>query len=133
MPPTSTPFSVPVSRQREAALQGLGQRANAGAQPQPAQPGGAPAPPALTPAAMLGDLTQVIVQDINTRGPQVAIPEFVEAFQQFIEFFQQLLAQAGGGAQAAPPGQVPPQAGPVGPPAPAAPLPPQGPAGPPLA
>jgi hypothetical protein len=61
---------------------------------------------------MLADLQQALIQDVNARGPQAAA-EFAQAFQTFVEFMQQLIAQSqgapvGAGQQAAAP---PPQAG----------------------
>ncbi len=109
----ASPFSVapsaPVDPERAAALQGIRQRSGGAAPPAQAQAPAGP-PPGSTVPTMFADLAQAIIQDVNARGFS---PEIIQAFQQFIQFFQQIVEQAGGG-QAAPPGQGAPA--PAGPP-----------------
>jgi hypothetical protein len=108
----NSPFgstAPPIDATRGAALQGIRDRSGA---PAPAAPAGGVAPGGGGVPEMFAGLTQAIMQTGLT-------DEVLAAFEQFIQFFQQVVAQAQGGAQPGQPApQAPAQAGPpVGPPA----------------
>lgn len=117
-----TPFSnaPPPEAVRGAALQGIRDRAGGPAQaPQQAQQGPVPGGGGSVPA-MFADLTQAIMQEVGQTG---FTPALMSAFEQFIQFFQEVVAQASGGAQPGAAPQGPPVAqGQVAPPAAGVPL-----------
>lgn len=118
----TTPFSrqptAPIDPNRGAALQGIRDRSGGGAAPPAQDP--AQGPPIGGPGASVSDKFAELAQLVMQTG---LTPEVLSAFEGFIQFFQQVAAQAQGGAPGAPPGQAPPP-GPAGPPV--------GPGGPPL-
>lgn len=121
----ATPFSQSPDVTRGAALQGIRDR---GAPPEaaPAPGGSMPAGPGMVPGGgvpeKFAEITQMIMQTGLT-------DEVLASFEDFIQFFQQVVQQSAGGAQQAPT-QAPP--GPGVPVAPAGPGPMgPGPGGPP--
>jgi len=106
MPP-ATPFSqnlAPQDPNRAAALAGIRSRSG-GAEAAPPQQG-----PGMAPGTTVSDKFAELARLIMQTG---LTPEVVSAFEGFIQFFQQVVAQAQGGAPGAPPGQaqLPPSQG----------------------
>jgi len=108
----NAPAAPEMDPRRAAALQGI-QRINGGA-------GGAPQPEVAGPPMQGGQASQLFAQLAQAIMQEGITPETISAFQDFIQFFQQVIGQVQGGLEQQPPaGQAapPPPGGVAGPPA----------------